>query len=161
LFVLLALFWQLEPSKTLAQGPVTGTKKSQNRVTILLTCNATGEDKLKALFIHKYKNPRPLRGITVEDSVQYYWNKTAWMQQLIWLDYLKKLNKLMCLRRKKILLLVDNAPTHGKQHELPSFSNIEIYYLPPNTTPYLQPLDQGIINSFKVSIINLYFKWYI
>jgi hypothetical protein len=114
LFVLLALFWQLEPSKTLAQGPVTGTKKSKNRVTILLTCNATGEDKLKALFIHKYKNPRPLRGITVEDSVQYYWNKTAWMQQSIWLDYLKKLNKLMCLRRKKILLLVDNAPTHGK-----------------------------------------------
>ena len=158
MFVVLALFWQLEPSKTLAQGPVTGTKKSKNRVIILLTCNATGEDKLKPLLIHKYKNPRPLRGITVEDSVQYYWNKTAWMQQSIWLDYLKKLNKLMYFRRKKILLLVDNAPTHGKQHELPSFSNIEIYYLPPNTTPYLQPLDQGIINSFKVSIINLFLK---
>ncbi|EXX70733.1 Pdc2p [Rhizophagus irregularis DAOM 197198w] len=66
-----ALFWQLEPSKTLAQGPVTGTKKSKNRVTILLTCNATGEDKLKPLFIHKYKNPRPLRGMSVEDSAKY------------------------------------------------------------------------------------------
>ena len=105
---------------------------------MLLTCNAMGEDKLKPLFIHKYKNPRPLRGMSVEDSVQYYWNKTAQMQQSIWLDYLKKLNKLMCLRRKKILLLVDNAPTHGKQHKLPSFNNIEIYYLPPNITPYLQ-----------------------
>ncbi|CAB4409729.1 unnamed protein product [Rhizophagus irregularis] len=72
-----ALFWQLEPSKTFAQGPVVGTKKSKNRVTILLTCNATGEDKLKPLFIHKYKNPRPLRGISVKDSVDYYWNKTA------------------------------------------------------------------------------------
>ena len=145
------MFWQLEPSKTLAQGPVTGTKKSKNRVTILLTCNATGEDKLQPLLIHKYKNPRPLRGMNIEDSVQYYWNKTAWMQQSIWLDYLKKLNKLMCLQCKKIVLLVDNALTHSKQHGLPSFSNIEIYFLPSNTTPYLQPLDQGIINSFKVS----------
>ena len=54
--------------------------------------------------------------------------------------------------------MVDNALTHSKQHELPTFSNVEIYYLPPNTTPYLQPLDQGIINFFKVSIINLYLK---
>ena len=58
LFISLALFWQLKLLKTLAQGPVTGTKKSKNRVTILLTCNATGEDKLKPLFIHKYKNPQ-------------------------------------------------------------------------------------------------------
>ena len=43
---------------------------------------------------------------------------------------------------------------------MPSFSNIEIYYLLPNTTPYLQPLDQGIINSFKVSILNLLLKLY-
>jgi len=82
------------------------------------------------------------------------------MQQSIWLDYLKKLNKLMCIHRRKILLLVDNALTHGKQHELPFFSNIEIYYLSPNTTPYLQPLDQEIINFFKVSILNLLLKLY-
>ena len=50
---------------------------------------------------------------------------------------------------KKILLLVDNAPTHGKEDEIPSFSNIEVYYLPPNTTAHLQPLDARIINSFK------------
>src|SRR6266498_2501170 len=82
------------------------------------------------------------------------------MQQSIWLDYLKKLNKLMCTCYRKILLLVDNALTHGKQHELPFFSNIKIYYLPSNTTPYLQPLDQKIINSFKVSILNLLLKLY-
>ena len=73
---------------------------------------------------------------------------------------MKKLNKLICTHHRKILLLVDNALTHSKQHELPSFSNIEIYYLPPNTTPYLQLLDQGIINSFKVSILNLLLKLY-
>ena len=82
------------------------------------------------------------------------------MQQLIWLNYLKKLNKLMCTCHRKILLLVDNAPIHGKQYELPSFSNIKIYYLPPNTISYLQPLNQEIINSFKVSILNLLLKLY-
>ncbi|CAI2166828.1 4433_t:CDS:2 [Funneliformis geosporum] len=35
-----------EQSKTLAQGPVTETKKSKNRVTILLTCNTTDENDL-------------------------------------------------------------------------------------------------------------------
>ena len=56
--------------------------------------------------------------------------------------------------------MINNTSTHGKQHELPSFSNIKIYYLSPNTTPYLQSLDQEIINSFKVSILNLLLKLY-
>ena len=48
-----ALYWELEPTKTLATGPVVGTKKSRNRVTIMLTCNASGSEKLKPLFIHR------------------------------------------------------------------------------------------------------------
>ncbi|CAI2180862.1 11042_t:CDS:2, partial [Funneliformis geosporum] len=50
--------------------PVIGTKKSKNRVTILLTCNATGEDKLKPLFIYKYKNPRPLHDDEIVETVR-------------------------------------------------------------------------------------------
>jgi hypothetical protein len=75
------LFWQLEPSKTLAAAPVTGIKKSKNRVTIMLTCNMNGTRKLPLLFIHHYENPRALHGKQKESlPVQYYWNKTAWMQ---------------------------------------------------------------------------------
>ena len=85
-----ALHWQLEPDRSLATRPLTGTKKSKNRVTILLTCNASGTEKLPPLFIHKHKTPRPLRGIDKSSlAVEYCWNSTAWMQTSIFSDYLK------------------------------------------------------------------------
>uniref|UniRef100_U9UAX0 Uncharacterized protein n=1 Tax=Rhizophagus irregularis (strain DAOM 181602 / DAOM 197198 / MUCL 43194) TaxID=747089 RepID=U9UAX0_RHIID len=42
----------------------------------------------------------------------------------------------------------DNAPTHLLDETI-QLSNIKVYFLPPNTTAHLQPLDAGIINSFK------------
>src|SRR5918911_1022501 len=45
------LFWKMEPSRGLSTGPISGTKQSKDRVTVLLTCNATGTDKLIPLFI--------------------------------------------------------------------------------------------------------------
>ncbi len=104
----------MEPSKTLSTGPLSGTKKSKNRVTILLTFNATGSMKLPALFIHKYKTPRDLTGIDKSKlPVDYFWNKSAWMQKSIWNKYLELLNKKMKRLDKKILLLVDNATVHA------------------------------------------------
>ncbi|CAJ0634571.1 1556_t:CDS:2, partial [Entrophospora sp. SA101] len=104
-----ALYWNLEPSKTLSDHFISGTKKSKDRVTIVLTCNADGSDKLTPLFIHKWQTPRVLRGIKKDDlPVWYFWNKTAWMQASIWKQYLFKLNQIM----RSILLLADNAPTH-------------------------------------------------
>jgi len=149
------LFWDLEPSKTLARGPLSGKKKSKKRVTILFTCNATGSEKLKPLFIHTYQNPRALKDKKKEElPVDYYWNSTAWMQVSIWNEYLKKLNVQMQSQNRKILLLVDNAPVHIINEDN-NLTNVTIYFLPPNTTSHLQPCDAGIINSFKVS--NLFF----
>ena len=54
----------------------------------------------------------------------------------------------MRIGNRKILLLVDNAPTHNLLDI--ELTNVTIHYLPPNTTAYLQPLDAGIIHSFKV-----------
>ncbi|GES88685.1 CENP-B homolog protein 2-like [Rhizophagus clarus] len=56
------LYWDLEPSKTIMQNPLSGKKKSKKHVTLLLTCNATGTEKLKPLFIHTYQNSQILRG---------------------------------------------------------------------------------------------------
>jgi hypothetical protein len=150
------LYWDLEPSKTLAQGPLSGKKKSKKRVTLLLTCNATGTEKLKPLFIHTYENPRILRGKKKEElPVNYYWNSTAWMQVTIWNDYLTKLDTRMRLQHRNILLLVDNAPVYVINENI-NLTNVTVRFLPPNTTAHLQPCDAGIINSFKVSVISLF-----
>jgi hypothetical protein len=71
------------------------------------------------------------------------------MQVSVWRDYLNKLNQLMKRQNRKILLLADNAPTHLVDETI-QLSNVNVHFLPPNTTSHLQPLDAGIINSFKV-----------
>ncbi len=85
--------------------------------------------------------------------VDYFWNKSAWMQTSIWNEYLKLLNQRMKGLNKHILLLVDNASVHNIENPS-SLTNITFHYLPPNTIAHLQPADAGIINSFKVCILN-------
>jgi len=150
------LFWKMKPSRTISNGPVSGTKQSKDRITVLLTCNASGTEKLCPLFIHKYENPRVLKNINKKTlPVDYYWNQKSWMQVSIWNEYLKKLDNRMRRQNRKILLLVDNAPTHAL-YETTHLTNVTIEHLPPNTTSHLQPCDQGIIKSFKVrNVIDL------
>lgn len=50
------------------------------------------------------------------------------------------------------LLVLDNAPAHPPNLEddiLEEFKFIKVLYLPPNTTPILQPMDQQVISNFK------------
>ena len=58
-----ALFWHLEPCKTIAHTPVLGKKHSKEHVSILVTCNASGDEKLPLVYIHKYEIPHALIGI--------------------------------------------------------------------------------------------------
>ena len=76
------------------------------------------------------------------------------MQVSVWHNYLNKLNQIMRWQNRNILLLADNAPTHIINETI-QLSNINVHFLPPNTTSHLQPLDAGIINSFKVISIKL------
>ena len=46
----------------------------------------------------------------------------------------------------KALLIIDNA----SGHPLIEHPNVNIIFLPPNTTSIIQPMDQGIIATFKI-----------
>jgi hypothetical protein len=135
------LFWKMRPNRTISNGPVAGTKQSKDRVTVLFTCNATGTEKMRPLFIHKYENPRALKNISKNTlPVNYYWNSKSWMQVSIWNEYLKRLDAQMRVQNRNIILLIDNAPTHSL-YENTNLTNIKIEFLPPNTTSHFQPYD--------------------
>ncbi|XP_008189708.1 tigger transposable element-derived protein 6-like [Acyrthosiphon pisum] len=53
----------------------------------------------------------------------------------------------MSLKGKKVLLLIDNCTAHKTKKK---FNSIKVEFLPPNTTSQLQPMDQGIIQNFKI-----------
>ena len=79
--------------------------------------------------------------------VIYRNNNSAWMTSKIWTEYLNDLNKSMIKEKRKILMFVDNCPGHTYQ----KLSNINLMFLPQNTTSRLQPMDAGVIHSLKAS----------
>ncbi|KAI8516456.1 Pyruvate decarboxylase 2, partial [Branchiostoma belcheri] len=104
----------------------------------------TGTDKLAPLVIGSSKNPRCFRGQRV--PLPWYANKKAWMTVEIFREWMKKVDREMGRKRKKICLLLDNCTAHP--HDV-NLRNIRLIFLPANTTSIIQPLDQGTIRNFK------------
>lgn len=141
-----------------------GFKVSKDRVTLLLCSNASGDYMAKPMLIYRSLNPRALKGIN-KNALPVYWkaNSKAWVTADLFRNwflncfvpevesYLKRNNL-----NFKALLLVDNAPGHPQDLCHP---NVQIVFLPPNTTSLLQPLDQGIIYTFKTYYIRRSLQW--
>jgi hypothetical protein len=76
------------------------------------------------------------------------------MTGLICKEYLWWLNTKIKGEGRKVLLLMDNFSGHELAVQLvgglQGLSNVRIVWLPPNTTSKWQPMDQGIIASFKL-----------
>ena len=142
-----ALFYKLTPNRTLCnQAKANGVKSSKERVSLVFCVSFTGE-KLPPLVIGRAAMPQGLRGLDLNKiGVRYTNTPKSWMVIDLFQEYLHELNQKMAEEDRKILLLVDNAPSHVMDEEL---TNIKIKFLPKNTTSVFQPLDQGIIRSFK------------
>ncbi|XP_068208363.1 tigger transposable element-derived protein 1-like [Palaemon carinicauda] len=59
------------------------------------------------------------------------------------------------------LLVLDNAPAHtpGLDEDIVAeYSFMKVLYLPPNTTPLFQPMDQQVISNFKKLYTKYLFK---
>ena len=135
------------PEYTLASSgdKCSGGKQAKDRLTILFCAKSDGSDKINPLVIGKFKNPRCFKGIN-QLPVHYTNTSNAWMTTAIFNDWLTKLNAKMERNKKKIILFLDNFSGHASKVNL---SNIRIEFYPANCTSVLQPLDQGIIRSFK------------
>lgn len=105
-----------------------------------------GSDKKKPLLIGKFKKPRCFRKFTTIKKVLYKSSSRAWMNSFLFTEYLRDWNNELLDNKKKICLILDNCPAHNIAE---NFSQIEMIFLPPNSTGILQPMDLGIIRSFK------------
>ena len=79
------------------------------------------------------------------------------MDSVIMLDILNKINRKLAQQKKKVILFLDNVSSHSPDL-VSKFSNIEVVFLPKNTTSHLQPLDAGIIKNFKAHYRKLIVK---
>jgi hypothetical protein len=140
-----------------------GKKRSKSRITIALTCNASGSDKLPPLIIHTAENPRALQRVNKQSlGCQYYWNQKAWMNTPIMCDYLAFMDR-HCASRKCILLM-DNFSPHASGQEWlleneGGLKNLTVRFFPANVTSLYQPLDQGIIRSCKAQYHRLFLRY--
>ena len=73
----------------------------------------------------------------------------------IWLKFLKWFDSTL---ERDSLLLADNCPAHIDSSNL-KFRFLKVKYLEPNCTSFIQPMDAGIICSFKTyyrkSLVNI------
>lgn len=155
------LYWKLLPTKTLAsesEKSAAGYKIPKQRLTVLCCGNAAGTHFLKPCVIGTAKKPRAFSKINVDNlPVDYFNNKSAWMDREIFTDWFKKkFIPQVCAHLtannlpSKAVLILDNAPSHPSETILKSNDNqIFVKYLPPNVTALIQPMDQGVIQNMK------------
>ena len=68
--------------------------------------------------------------------------------------------KRMCLiGKERVLLLVDKFSGHQYCNLKSQLQITTVEFLPPNTINYLQPMDAGVINSFKTQYIKLLIEY--
>ena len=68
------------------------------------------------------------------------------MDSHIFEDWVRKIDRKLRTDGRKIALIIDNCPAHPHVSDL---TNIQLIFLPPNTTSVLQSMDQGVNRSLK------------
>lgn len=148
------------PTKSLASKAETrapGYKMSKDRVTLMACSNAAGNHKLPLMMIGKAAKPRAFKHVNMKTlPVNYRNQKKGWMDGKLFKEWfhdqfvrsVKKFSEENGLPPRAILL-IDNAPSHPNTEEL-SCGEIKAAFLPPNVTPLLQPMDQGVLQALKL-----------
>jgi hypothetical protein len=154
------LNWKALPQKTLASLSETsapGFKVQKDRITLMVCENATGNHRLPLLVIGKAKTPRAFKNFNLNAlPATYYAQNSAWMSQDIFSDWFHKVfvpqvraHLAEMQLPQEALLLMDNAPAHPTCEIKSDDGKITCLFLPANTTPLIQPMDQGIIENIK------------
>ncbi|XP_044137796.1 tigger transposable element-derived protein 1-like [Bufo gargarizans] len=159
------LFWKKMPNRTYItqeEKALPGHKPMKDRLTLLLCANASADLKIKPLLVYHSPTPRAFREQNVNRArlpVMWRANAKAWVTRQLFMEWLHEVfaptvrkyisdNQLP----ERCLLLMDNAPAHPPalvDDMDAEYDFIKVKFLPPNTTPLLQPMDQQVICNFK------------
>ena len=103
-------------------------------------------EKLEMFVTGKSKKPRCFKNVR-QLSCRYRAQKKSWMTGVLFEEWVRKLDSSFRAQSRRVALLIDNCLAHP---EIKNLTNINLIFLPPNTTSVLQPMDQGVIRSLKV-----------
>lgn len=154
-----SLFWRYVPRKTLVtadEETPKGLKDSKERLTVLACANAAGTHKCRLLVIGKSAKPRAFKGIKTFPTL-YKANKRAWITQALTTEWFQEhfvpearahCRSIGLPEDAKIILIMDNCTAHPSGDVLVK-DNVRVFFLPPNCTSLLQPMDQGVLLSMK------------
>ncbi|XP_070586956.1 tigger transposable element-derived protein 1-like, partial [Erythrolamprus reginae] len=168
------LFWKKMPRRTFItaeERKMPGHKPMKDRLTLALCANASGDCKVKPLFVYHSETPRTFKAQRLtKETLPVLWrsNTKAWVTRIIFVEWVnlvfgptvKKFLQDNDLPLKALLLL-DNAPAHPPnliEDIFEEFNFVCGLFLPPNTTPLLQPMDQQVIANFKKIYMKHLFK---
>jgi hypothetical protein len=124
-------------------------------MSVLFCCNADGSEKMAPWYIGTAKKPRifAASGVNIENlNLRWRSNGTARMVGAIFEEWLRWFDSSM--HNRKVALLLDNFSAHETavraiNNSRTPLQNTLIIWLPPNSTSRFQPLDQGIIKTWK------------
>ncbi|CAK9298334.1 unnamed protein product, partial [Gordionus sp. m RMFG-2023] len=141
------LFYRALPkASSIEKYQQAGQNDSNERLTILLAVNMNGE-VLKPLVIGKCFKPKCFGNVDSNDlPVTWKANNKAQMVYSIFEEWLNNLNDTLINDNRNIIIFLNDLFNYTNNE----LSNIKLVFIPPTSSSFMQPLDQGIIQNFKV-----------
>ncbi|XP_026464559.1 tigger transposable element-derived protein 1-like [Ctenocephalides felis] len=163
------LFWKRLPNRTyitIEEKSMPGYHPMNDRLTLALCANASGDYKIKPLLVYHSEDPTAFKTHRIlKEKLNVMWkaHPKAWVTRKIFVEWINlvfgpSVKKYLLENNLPVqaLLVLDNGRAHlsNLEDDLQiDYKFIEFFYLPPNTSPILQPFNKQVIFNFKMLYI--------
>lgn len=147
-----ALFYNLLPDRSLAVKGEDGHKWTwvKERITLLVAVNMDGSEKLPLFVIGQKRASKSKDGADadMEDvlPLSFETNDSALMTSVLFEGWLRQVNRQCRASNRVISIIMESCPAHSCSED---FSNVELVFLPSDTSSRLQPVERGVIHALK------------
>lgn len=145
-----ALFYNLLPDRSLVVKGEDGHRWTwvKERITVLVGVNMDGSEKLP-LFVIGQSPTGKVKGDTEPVDVfplPFETNDSALMTPVLFEGWLRQLNRQYRASNRTVSIILENCPAHSSSEDL---SNVDLVFLPADTSSRLQPVERGVIHTLK------------